>query len=80
MEYYISDQEKHKRLDLFVIGKDPKLSRSFIKKLIENGQIRVNDAQVKPSYLLKAKDHVSIEIPPPKVARIKPEKIYFNPL
>jgi len=75
MEYYISDQEKHKRLDLFVIGKRSELSRSFIKKLIEGGQIKVNDVQVKPGYLLKANDHVLVEIPPPQAAKIQAEKI-----
>jgi len=75
MEYFITDQDKHKRLDRFLSDMLPDLSRSFIKKLIENDNIKVNDAHLKPSYLLKIDDHIRVEIPEPKKTEIGAENI-----
>lgn len=62
------------RLDQYVVGQLPDISRAFAAKLIEQGFVRVNDlAQLKPGYRLRASDHIDIDY---TVAnRIKPPRI-----
>ena len=51
------------RLDLYLSKEISDISRSEIKKLIQNGNILVNGCIVKPKYLLKYGDNIIINIP-----------------
>ena len=53
------------RVDKFVAGKIPELSRVRVRELIDAGQIRVNGKTIKPSHDLKTGDRVTVIIPPP---------------
>jgi 23S rRNA pseudouridine1911/1915/1917 synthase len=69
-------QEIKQRLDQYLAGqKKLDLTRSQISKLIEAGNILVNDRIVKPSYHLKTTDQLTIDIPPLKKLDAKPENI-----
>lgn len=60
MKKYIIKDEKG-RLDK-VIGKlQNEITRSTIQKMLENGQILVNNKMVKPSYTIKKGDIITIE-------------------
>ena len=52
------------RLDIFIVGQKPELSRSFVQKLIEDGHVLVNGKTARPSLKMKAGDAVSVVIPP----------------
>jgi 23S rRNA pseudouridine1911/1915/1917 synthase len=60
------------RLDVFITIKTQK-SRSYIQKLIKNGNVTVNDKVVKSSYLLKIGDNVLVREPEPEKLLIKGE-------
>mgnify|MGYP001150796610 CR=1 FL=1 len=61
----VSDEERALRLDVFVSGKYPSLSRSQVKKMIEDGEIRINGSVVSKAGLkLKAGDVVEFIIRP----------------
>ena len=47
MEYCIESENVGKRLDIFVSEQQEELTRSYIKTLIQNGNILVNQKQVK---------------------------------
>ena len=49
------------RIDKFVALKFPDLSRSLIKKMIDNGFILVNDEVIKANYLIKTNDVITLE-------------------
>lgn len=49
------------RLDKFLTKELPAISRSKIKKLINEGAILINNSQVKPHYFLKVGDEVVIK-------------------
>lgn len=49
------------RLDAYVVAHEPRLSRAFAAKLIEEGSVLVNGQPNKPGYKVKASDHVAIE-------------------
>ena len=65
----------NKRLDIFLSEKIKDLSRSQIKKLVEEDSIKINGQTRKPSYKLKVGDRVRIEYDLPRHQKIKPENI-----
>lgn len=50
-------------------------SRSFLKKLFEDGKITVNGKVIKQSYKLKVSDMIDISVPEPVNIDIEPENI-----
>lgn len=63
------------RLDVFVCEKESSLTRSYIKKLIEDGKITLNGKTVKAGYKLKLNDIVGYELPSAEKIDIQPENI-----
>nr|WP_300005772.1 RluA family pseudouridine synthase [Tissierella sp.] len=66
------------RLDLYLSKEISDLSRSEIKKLIQNGNILVNGSILKPKYLLNAGDQIIIEIPQAQSREILAQDIPLN--
>lgn len=64
--------DHQERLDIFLTDKTKK-SRSHIQKLIKEGNITVNEKNVKPSHLLKIGDLVLMEEPEPQKLNLKSE-------
>jgi 23S rRNA pseudouridine1911/1915/1917 synthase len=60
------------RLDKFLAEKFPKYSRQAVKKNILEGNILVNKEKIKPKYILKEGDKISIEISLPGKIILKP--------
>ena len=60
MQKIIYDSQEKIRLDSFLASNITKLSRSSIKKLIENDSVSVNSKTVKSKYLLKQNDVIRI--------------------
>ena len=59
----VADEEEKQRLDLYLSGYLPDLSRSRIQQLIQEGAVRINGGAVKPSYRVRAGDCVAVELP-----------------
>ena len=78
MEIKVSNGEEKERLDKYIANKNKDLSRTMIKKLIDENQILVNNKQTKTSYLIQANDVITINIPQAKEANIKAQKIPLN--
>ncbi len=70
----VSD-ENAGRLDRYLAEQNPELSRSFLKNLIEQGNILLNGKTAKAGAKLKAGDEILMEIPQAEVVEIKPEDI-----
>ncbi len=78
MEIKVSNGEEKERLDKYIANKNKDLSRTMIKKLIDENQILVNNKQTKTSYLIQANDVITINIPQAKEANIKAQEIPLN--
>ena len=78
MEIKVANGEEKERLDKYIANKNKDLSRTMIKKLIDENQILVNNKQTKTSYLIQANDVITINIPQAKEANIKAQKIPLN--
>jgi 23S rRNA pseudouridine1911/1915/1917 synthase len=63
------------RLDQAVVGRLPELSRARVRRLIDDGAIRVSGARSKASHRLRLGERVSCELPEPCEARLEPEPI-----
>ena len=74
-EYKIGEQEKNIRLDKVITNIDNNISRTSVQRLIEEGKIRVNKKQEKPSYKVLEGDIIEIEKEEPKEIDLKPQEI-----
>ncbi len=77
-EIEVGPKDQGRRIDLLLSEKYPDQSRSRIQKLITQKKILVNAKATKPGYKIKAKDKITIEIPPVKESKVEPQKIPLN--
>jgi len=63
------------RLDRFLASRPEFVSRSQLKRLIEEGRVLLNSRPAKPAAKVKAGDVIDVFIPPPRPARPLPENI-----
>lgn len=65
-----------RRLDKYLSGRLGKVvSRTMLQRLIKDGDITVNERQVKPSYTIQAGDRIDMLLPEPEKKTIPPEPI-----
>ncbi|HEX8368730.1 MAG TPA: RluA family pseudouridine synthase [Pyrinomonadaceae bacterium] len=64
-----------KRLDAFLAEKIENWSRSRLQRLIDDGDVSVNEKQVKSSYKIRAGDEIEVELSELPVAAFEPENI-----
>lgn len=64
-----------RRLDSYLRGRFPHLSRTLIQRLIKQGAIKVNDKAAKASYEICGGDVIDLTIPPPEPQEVVPENI-----
>ena len=71
----VENQESGQRVDQFISNKEKELSRTRIKNLILNKKLKINGRTLKnPSKKVCTNDFISLEIPKPKKASLKPFK------
>ena len=72
---YIVKEEAGIRLDAYLSKKNKDISRTSIQRLIEEGNILVNNNQIKASYKVNENDVITVNIPEAKEIELKAEKI-----
>ena len=73
--FQIEEDMEDERIDKCISMLIDSLSRSFLQKLIKDGQVSVNGAAVKSSYRVKAQDEVRFFLPKAVEPDIEPEPI-----
>lgn len=63
------------RLDKYLVSQLEDFTRSAVSKLIEGGQVKVNEKTASKNYKCKARDRVEIEIPDPVELDVTAENI-----
>ena len=66
------------RLDRWLAGSLPDLSRARLRTLIDAGHVRVDGAFRKPSYRLSGGESIDIEVPPPAPQELEPEPLALS--
>ncbi len=74
-EYLIDDNNFGVRIDKWFSEQNKELTRSAIQKLIDNGNVLVNNSTVNKSYKLRRGDVVTVEIPEPVSLDVIPQNI-----
>ena len=74
-EFELICEKPGERIDRFLSGEMENLSRSYIQKLIKDGNLSVNGAAVKPNYKVVRGDSICVRIPGPEVLDVLPENI-----
>lgn len=62
--FQITEEYEGERIDRCMAMLLDSLSRSYIQKLIKEGQVLVNGMSVKSSYQVQAEDEVRFSLPP----------------
>ncbi|MCD6574879.1 RluA family pseudouridine synthase [Candidatus Aerophobetes bacterium] len=73
--HWVIVEEDGKRLDIFLKEYLSHLSRNFLQKLIQEGNITVNSKVEKPSHPLKRGDEINIVIPSSERPALQPEPL-----
>ena len=74
MKFTVDKKEANLRIDVYLSEKTDK-TRSFIQKLIEAGNILVNEKSIKTSYKTRAGDKIHIHFPKLEKLDLKPENM-----
>jgi len=79
IKFLVDKNSNGKRLDVFLTENISHLTRSFLKKLIEKEQVKLNKKILtSPSAKVKVKDQISINIIENDEQNIKPKKIELD--
>lgn len=73
--FLIERSQPGERMDVFLHGRYPAVSRGTIQRLIEEGHIRVNGQVIKPSLTPRAGDAVLVHWPEPRPSHVYPEAL-----
>ena len=66
------------RLDLYLVRKGPGLSRSQVRRLLNEGYIQLNGEVPKPSQKIQPGDMVTLIVPPPRPLDLAPQALPLN--
>lgn len=78
MNYLVNEADIGKRLDIFITEKNTNFTRSYVKKIIDDSNVLVNEKNQKAGYLLKLNDQVFLKDIEEKEISIKPKKMDIN--
>lgn len=73
--YVVTPENIGNRIDKWVSQENTSITRSSIQKLIDSGNILVNDKQVSKNYKLRLNDKIYIMIPDPVELDVLPQNI-----
>lgn len=64
-----------RRLDSYLHGRYPRISRTLLQRYIKQGQVTINGLPTKASYEPRAGDLVQVVLPPPPPSEVVPQDI-----
>ena len=74
-KYKIREEEKNIRIDKIISNLEKDISRTAIQRMIEEGNILVNEKKVRTSYKVSLGDVIIIKEEKPKEINLMPEEI-----
>ena len=77
-EFVVTDEYEGLRIDKLISELMDSLSRSYIKKLIDDNKVTCNEKKIKASYNVSEGDRIELEIPPLEVPEIVPQDIQLD--
>ena len=79
IKFLISEKDNGKRVDIFLAKKIANLTRTYIKKLIEEKKLKINkNIIISPSLKIKTNDQISLNVVKQQSNNLIPNKIKLN--
>ena len=78
LAFEVPAEEAGARLDAFLAARVEGVSRSTLKRVIDDGEVLVGGRAAKPSHKLKAGERVEVELPAPPPSEIEPEEMALD--
>lgn len=76
LKFVVPEEKAGTRLDRVITDHLADTSRSWVQRLIDNGDVLVNGRPQRPSYKVAAGDNIEANVPPPEVPEdIRPDEI-----
>ena len=75
LAFDVGAEDAGARLDAFLAARVEGVSRSTLKRVIDDGDVLVGGRAAKPSLKLKGGEHVEVELPAPPPSEVEPEEI-----
>jgi 23S rRNA pseudouridine1911/1915/1917 synthase len=76
--FIVEPEDAGTRIDAYLVGALPQLSRTRIQTLLKSEAILLNQKPVKASHKLEADDEISCHIPEPQLLEVMPEDLPIN--
>jgi 23S rRNA pseudouridine1911/1915/1917 synthase len=77
-EFVVPERTQPQRLDQYLLHRGLHRSRTFLQKMIRQGEVKVNGQVAKPSQFVHIGDRIYVRIPAPTPLEIHPEPIPLN--
>ena len=74
-KFLIGILDEGERIDKYIASQNDEMSRTRIKKLLDDGKVTVNGKIVKPNYRIVANDYIKMDIPDPVTVDISAQNI-----
>ena len=74
-EFFIDDEEAGERIDKYLASLLPDYSRSYIQKMIADGNVQADGRSLKANYRIRTGDHLTVAAADPVIPEIVPENI-----
>lgn len=78
LNFTATDDDADTRLDVFLAARLSGLTRSGIKRLVDDGLATINGKPGKPGNKLRSSDAITVEVPQPSSAAPLPENLPFE--
>ncbi|MCX7695966.1 MAG: RluA family pseudouridine synthase [Caloramator sp.] len=75
MNFIVDIDNVGKRIDVYLAEMIENMSRSQIQKIVNDGNVTVNEKIVKNNYKLKEEDEIVLNLPEPVMLKVEPEDI-----
>lgn len=72
---FFTAEDNFKRIDVFLSERFEELTRSAVKKLIDDGFVSLNGSEVKAGQCVRTGDRIEVVLPDPVELSVKPENI-----
>lgn len=79
-QFIVAEESEEERIDKYLNELMDSVSRSYIQKLLAEGNITVNGSNVKSNYKIRPEDDIRIYLPPAITPDIEPENIPLSVL
>ncbi|NLJ90003.1 MAG: RluA family pseudouridine synthase [Clostridiales bacterium] len=74
----VEDKDKGTRLDQYIVENRKDLTRSQVKKLIDDDLVQVNDKSIKANYKVRTEDIIRVTLPKEEINKVEAENIPLN--